>query len=224
MGRRIAGEHSGSCEILEGGLRFGVDFLYGTNTGLFLDARPLRAWVRNHSKDRRVLNLFSYTGAFGVAAASGGARSVTNVDIVPSAVERGRANFERNGLPSDSRTHMKAEVFDFLSRARKQEARWDLIVADPPPVPTAGRGRSRSRGKRRRGFDPSADLARLLQHCREMLAPGGELLACSALRGERRFEGQLPTATEPRAPVKLRRGLDFPGPDEEGLRAWVIQA
>ena len=119
---------------------------------------------------------------------------------------------------------MKAEVFDFLSRARKQEARWDLIVADPPPVPTAGRRRSRSRGKRGRGFDPSADLARLLQSCRELLASGGQLLACSALRGERRFEGQLPTTTEQGTPVKLRRGSDFPGPDEEGLRAWVLQA
>jgi len=219
VGRKIWGGGPSSCEVSEGSLRFGIDFLSGPNTGLFLDARPLRAWVRKHSDGRRVLNLFSYTAAFGVAAAAGGARSVTNVDVVPSAIERGRANFERNGLPSDSRTHMKAEVFDFLKRAAKSGQTWDAIIADPPPVPTAGR---RGKKKRNRGFDPSADLERLMRLAHERLAEGGWLLACSALRGTERFEDRLPGGVAQAAP--LNRGGDFPGPTDEGLRGWVIES
>lgn len=219
IGRQLSGDDLASLEVLEGGLRFGVDFLSGPNTGLFLDARPIRDWVREHASGLRVLNLFSYTGAFGVAAAAGGARSVTNVDIVPSAIERGRANFERNGLPSDSRTHMKAEVFDFLRRAAKSGQTWDAIIADPPPVPTAGK---RGKGKRNRGFDPSTDLERLMRLAYQRLANGGWLLACSALRGTERFEERLPIGAAPSRP--LRRGFDFPGPPDEGLRAWVLPA
>jgi 23S rRNA (cytosine1962-C5)-methyltransferase len=217
VGRQIWGEGPSNCEVIEDGLRFGVEFLHGANTGLFLDARPLRAWVRDHSAGRRVLNLFSYTGAFGVAAAAGGARSVTNVDIVPSAIARGRANFERNSLASDSRTHMKAEVFDFLRRAARAGQTWDAIIADPPPVPTTGR---RGKKKRGRGFDPSADIERLMRLAYERLAGGGWLLACSALRGTERFEERLPEDIGGRR--RIDRGLDFPGPPDEGLRAWVL--
>jgi 23S rRNA (cytosine1962-C5)-methyltransferase len=219
IGRQIWGAGPASIVVSESGLHFGIDFFSGPNTGLFLDARPIRAWVREHSSGLRVLNLFSYTGSFGVAAAAGGARSVTNVDVVPSAIERGRANFERNGLPSDSRTHMKAEVFDFLKRAAKSGQTWDAIIADPPPVPTAGK---RGKGKRNRGFDPSADLERLMRLAHQRLAGGGWLLACSALRGTGRFEERLPSGG--RAPQPLTRGADFPGPVDEGLRAWVIPA
>jgi 23S rRNA (cytosine1962-C5)-methyltransferase len=218
VGRRIAGDGPESRDVVENGLSFRVDFLYGTNTGLFLDARPLRAWVKRNSKDRRVLNLFSYTGSFGVAAAAGLSRSVTNVDIIPSAIERGRRNFERNQLDSDSRTHMKAEVFEFLHRAAKSGQSWDAIIADPPPVPTRG---TRGKKKRGRGFDPSADIERLMGRCHELLSGGGWLLACSALRGSSRFEGQLPGDSSSR--VRLSRGSDFPGPDDEGLRGWVIR-
>ena len=217
VGRRIAGNGPESRAVMENGLRFGVDFLYGTNTGLFLDARPLRAWVKRNSEDRRVLNLFSYTGAFGVAAAAGLSRSVTNVDIVPSAIERGRRNFERNQLESDSRTHMKAEVFEFLQRAAKSGHTWDAIIADPPPVPTRG---TRGKKKRGRGFDPSADIERLMGRCHGLLSEGGWLLACSALRGSSRFEGRLPGDAAQR--TRIARGSDFPGPDDEGLRGWVI--
>lgn len=215
VGRRLAGSGPESRSVREGGLLFGVDFLYGTNTGLFLDARPLRAWVREHSAGRRVLNLFSYTGAFGVAAAAGGARSVTNVDIVPSAVERGKRNFERNDLPSDSRTHVRGEVFEYLRHAARSDTTWDGIVVDPPPVPTTGK---RGGKKRKRGFDPAADLERLLGLCRDRVSEGGWLLACSALRGTERFEGRLPEGDW----SPLARGGDFPGPQDEGLRGWIL--
>lgn len=223
-GRLIAGAHpaprtgdplagrEGRVVVAEAGLLFGVDLAYGQNTGLFLDARPARQRVRELADGRRILNLFSYTSAFGVAAAAGGARSVTNVDQVAGVLERGRANFALNGLPADPRSHLRSEVFEFLRHAARRGETWHGIVVDPPPFRMrAGRGR-------KRGWDPERDLARLLDRCGERLADGGWLLAVSAARGRDRFEDRLPEGSwEP-----VARGIDFPGPVEAGMRGWLL--
>lgn len=215
-------ERKGRFVIDEDGSRFGVDLLYGVNVGLFLDARPMRAWVRDHSEGRRVLNLFSYTSSFGVAAALGGARSTTNVDLVPSALERGKANYTLNGLDIDPRGHTRSDVFEFLRRAGKRGTTWELIVCDPPPVPTPG---SRG-GKRRKGFDPARDMERLLRSALACVTPGGALLALSAALGESRFEAPLRSVLdglpETLSVTPLHRDPSFPGATEEGLRAlWI---
>ncbi len=224
-GRLIAGSHSpprgddplagrpGRLVVREAGLLFGVDLAHGQNTGLFLDARPARRLVRSLSDGRRVLNLFSYTSAFGVAAAAGGARSVTNVDQVAGALERGRANFALNGVPADPRTHLRSEVFEFLRRAAKRGEVWDGIVVDPPPF------RMRSGRGRKRGWDPERDLERLLERCLDRLAPDGWLLAISAARGRERFEDRLPAGDR----ELVERGADFPGPVEQGMRGWLVR-
>ena len=204
----------GRLVVREEGLRFGVDLARGWNTGLFGDARPMRRWLRAQSGERRILNLFSFAGALGVAAASGGARSVTNVDLVDSALERGRASFTLNGLPWDSRSHLRAEVFDFCKRASKRDERWGGIVLDAPPLRVRkGRGRSR-------GWDPIADTPRLVERCMELLTPDGWLLLLGAMRGRERFEELLPGPL----PEPMLRGTDFPGPIDDGLRAYVLRA
>ncbi len=211
-------ERPGRLVIDEGGLRLGVDLLYGVNTGLFLDARPMRSWVRAHSQDLRVLNLFSYTAAFGVAATVGGARSTTNVDLVPSALDRGKVNYELNELPVDGRSHVRDDVFEFLRRARKRGATWDLVIVDPPPVPTRGRGR---KGK---GFDPRRDQQRVLGQALTACSDKGTVLALSAARGAGGFEEPLERAiaAEARSVTQewIPRDDDFPGP--EGLRAVAL--
>lgn len=203
-----------------GPLRLAVDLLHGTNSGVFHDARPLWARVRAQAAGRRVLNLFSYTSVFGVSAALGDARSTTNVDLVPSALERGRVNYTLNGLDPDPRSHPRSDVFEYLRRARKRGHRWDLVVCDPPPVPTAGRKK-----RNRKGFDPAKDMERLLTQSFEVLDPGGALLALSATRGTSRFEEPLAAVlgrTDHAAPIELDRAADFPGSRTEGLRAvWV---
>lgn len=158
----------GARTVDEHGLRFGVALSGARNTGLFLDARPARAWVRAHAEGRRVLNLFAYTCGFGVAAAAGGARATVNVDAVAGALARGRDNYALNDLPFDGRTFWKSDVLDALKRAGKAGARFDGIVLDPPPVAQGG-----GRGRR---LDPTRDLGRLLDACRAVLAPGGWLL------------------------------------------------
>ena len=198
----------GRFVVREDGLVYGVDLLHGTNTGLFLDARPLRAWVRAHAADRNLLNLFSYTSAFGVAALAGGVRSVSNVDIVPSALERGRVNYALNGYSADSRSHDRSDVFETLRHARKRARTWDAIVCDPPPVRSQGGSR---------GFDPRRDLRRVMQQAWNRVASGGWLMVVNAVPGQERFEAVLPDASW----APLDRGADFPGAREDGMRAWI---
>ena len=81
-----------STTILESGLRFRVDPAEGQKTGFFLDQRENRRLARTLAGGRRVLNLFSYSGAFGVYAAAGGASSVTNVDVSAKAIDLAREN------------------------------------------------------------------------------------------------------------------------------------
>src|ERR1041385_547661 len=91
------GEGEAAATVLENGLRFRVDPPSGQKTGFFLDQRENRALARTLAGGRRALNLFAYSGAFGVYAAAGGARSVENVDISPAAIELARVNHELNG-------------------------------------------------------------------------------------------------------------------------------
>jgi 23S rRNA (cytosine1962-C5)-methyltransferase len=120
------GEGEPSTEIIENGLRFRVDPPSGQKTGFFLDQRENRQLARDLAQGRRVLNLFSYSGAFGVYAAAGGAASVENVDISAAAIEMARTNHTLNGLEA---SFVVADAFDYV---RKSTARFDLLICDPP--------------------------------------------------------------------------------------------
>lgn len=169
FGHEAQGGPDGGVRVVqEDGLIYEVALLPHRNTGLFLEARGARRWVGQNAQGRRVLNLFAYTCAFGLAAAAGGARATTNVDAVPSVLARGRRNYELNGLPFDPRSFWKSDVRDALKRARKSGASFDGIVLHPPPVQTGG-----DRGRR---TDAVRDLEVLCRACREVLAPGGWLL------------------------------------------------
>jgi 23S rRNA (cytosine1962-C5)-methyltransferase len=164
----LGGPDEGLRIVEEGGLRYEVALLPARNTGLFLEARGARRWVREHSAGRRVLNLFAYTCAFGVAAAAGRARSTVNVDPVPGVLARGKRNYELNGLPFDGRTFWRSDALESLKRARRSGASFDGIVLHPPPIHTGG-----TRGRR---TEAPRDLVKLVDACRALLAPGGWLL------------------------------------------------
>lgn len=123
---------AGELEVLENGLRFGVDVLHGQKGGLFLDQRDNRARVEAMAAGLRVLNLFGYTGGFSVYAARGGARTTTTVDVAPGAIDAAARNFARNGLPATAHACISADVFDFLRQAIEQKRTWDLVISDPP--------------------------------------------------------------------------------------------
>jgi 23S rRNA (cytosine1962-C5)-methyltransferase len=141
--RELRGDTPPSVRISEGGILFDVDLRQGQKTGFFLDQAGNRDLIRRLSRNRRLLNLFSYTGGFTLAALKGGAEASLSVDTSSSALEALLRNAELNGFREHAQT-VREDVFDFLDRGISG---WDLIVIDPPAfakkvadVPSASRG------------------------------------------------------------------------------------
>jgi 23S rRNA (cytosine1962-C5)-methyltransferase len=116
-------------EITENQLHFKVDIIAGQKTGFFLDQRPNRELVEWLSNQATVLNCFSYTGAFSVYCARGGARRVISVEASETANEIARWNLLRNGFSSDQHPTFRADVFNYL---RETNELFDVIILDPP--------------------------------------------------------------------------------------------
>lgn len=116
--------------IKENGMSFQVDVWAGQKTGFFLDQRDNRSLARTLARDRKVLNLFCYTGGFSVAAALGGAASITSVDSSADALDLARKNMELNRVDVPAE-FIKADIFQYLRDARPEA---DLIILDPPAL------------------------------------------------------------------------------------------
>lgn len=154
--------------IEEHGLRLEADLRRGHKTGLYLDQRENRRRVGRLAAGRRVLNLYSYTGGFSVAAALGGATRVDSVDVAAPALEAARRNFALSGLAAADKAY-GFHAADALAYLEASPGPWDLVVADPPSMAPSAEARPRALATYRR-------LARL---CLERLAPGGILVSCS---------------------------------------------
>lgn len=160
--------------VLENGIAYLVRLGDGLSTGIFLDQRENRARVRGLSGGLRVANLFSYTCAFSVAAALGGAVSTASVDASMVALERGRANMLHLGLlPSDAHTFHAEDSFAWLARMARRGQKFDLIVLDPPSY-------SKTRSRR---FVAADDYPELVSSALAVLDRGGRILACTNHRG-----------------------------------------
>ncbi len=158
-------------EVAEGDCRLLVNFRDYLDTGLFLDHRPMRLRLYREASGKRFLNLFCYTGAATVHAASGGARSSTSVDLSRTYTDWARRNLALNGLDTPAHRVVRADVRDWLSRCRD---RFELIFLDPP---------SYSRSKRMDGdFDIQRDHLQLLSDTARLLEPGGVLYFSTNLR------------------------------------------
>jgi 23S rRNA (cytosine1962-C5)-methyltransferase len=125
----VAGVVPERAEIRENGLCFEVDLLTGQKTGFFLDQRLNREIVGAFSKEATVLNCFSYTGAFSVYAARGGARRVVSVEASAAANEIAGRNLVRNGYSPEQHPLCTANVFDYF---RETQESFDMIILDPP--------------------------------------------------------------------------------------------
>lgn len=131
--KHVAGEKSpGSIEVLENKVRFEVDLVQGQKTGFFLDQKDNRDYVKALSKNKSVLNLFSYTGGFSLYAALGGAKQVTSVDISQKAISQLEINISLNTTPDCQHKVVAEDVFEFLKA--NAQSKWDLIVVDPPSM------------------------------------------------------------------------------------------
>lgn len=113
----------------------GIDYLAnpleGQKTGFFLDQRPLRLWLQKNSFGR-VLNLFSYSGALGIAAMKGGAESVVNVDASASALELCKRHAGLHGVDLDAFQTKEADVFQYLGKTTQDL--FDVVILDPPAL------------------------------------------------------------------------------------------
>ncbi len=128
--------------VREGTLNFEVSLCDGLDTGLYIDQRDNRRRIREAARGKRVLNLFSYTCSFSVAAAVGGAASTTSVDLSHRALNRGYRNFVLNGIePNSQHRLLRAEAMQFARRAAARGDQFDLVIVDPPSFATVGKGR-----------------------------------------------------------------------------------
>ena len=185
-----------------------------------MDSRPARKQVREIAADKRVLNLFSYTGAFGVAAQAGGAKSTTNIDNKSSALAIAKKNYALNHLTADTRTFLRADVFKYVTRAAKSKGRYDLIILDPPP---------KSKRPGNRWFNAKTGYAPLLAKCLSLLAPNGQVLAGLNAKhiSDTEHEAMLQTAAENKGiPIKVLEkigpGADFPSADDRPSARFVL--
>lgn len=153
----------------EQGLAFFADLASGQKTGFFLDQRDNRARARALAGDRRVLNLFSYSGGFSIAALAGGALRAVDVDSSEDALSLAREHRAENGFPAEAADFVRADVFEDVRRRVEAGESWDLVVCDPPAF-------AKKRADVDRAVRAYKDVNRLAMR---LVAPGGFLLTCS---------------------------------------------
>jgi 23S rRNA (cytosine1962-C5)-methyltransferase len=157
-------------EACEGPVKIWVDPTAPLSTGLFLDLREGRKAIASWAAGKRLLNLFSYTGAISVWAQRGGAAEVTAVDISAKGHARARKNFALNGFDPERPEHIVGDVFKVLAKMEERRRRFDFVVLDPPAFGTSGRGQT---------FSAAQDYRDLVASALAVLEPGGLLAAAS---------------------------------------------
>ncbi|MFA5233758.1 MAG: class I SAM-dependent methyltransferase [Sulfurimonas sp.] len=160
----VAGELKENLFAVENGMKFKLNLLCNQNSLYFPDMKNGRTFVRENARDKRVLNLFSYTCAFSVAAKLGGALSVLNMDMSKGALSVGRANHHLNGIDTKGVSFMPHNILKSFSRIRK-DAPYDLIIIDPPTL-------------QKGSFEATKDYEKIIKRLREMSIEGSMVLAC----------------------------------------------
>lgn len=179
------GEAAPFC-IREHGLKYEIRLTAGYSPGIFLDQRENRRRVREAvaaSPGMRVLNLFSYTCGFSVAAAAGGAIT-TSVDLSPTYLEWGKRNLAHNGLDPARHFFVKGDSFEWLAQFARKGRRFAGIILDPPTF---------SRGIKKKVFRVEQDYPELVALAAAVAEPDGWLLCCANTRrlSLEEFQAQL---------------------------------
>jgi Predicted SAM-dependent methyltransferases len=202
--QHLYGEENPQVEVLENGLAFSVHVLEGQKTGLFLDQRDMRAQIRELSLGKRVLNCFSYTGGFSIAALAGGASFVDSVDISAKcgpAIER---NLELNQFSPEKHRFIAGDAINFVI---EQPLNYDLVILDPPAF-----------AKKRQDLPKASHAYRKLNRKVLEKLPSGSLLltcSCSSQIDDKLFQTILfKAALETGRPVRIlgrhRQAADHP--------------
>ena len=202
--------------ISENGFTLEVDILQGHKTGFYLDQRDSRAALERFSKDKTVLNCFSYTGTFSLYALRGGCKKVINVDVSEHALATAKRNVEHNQLDLSRVDFVKEDVFKLLRSYREQGVKFDTIVMDPPKF---AENKAQLTGACR-GYKDINMIAM------QLLNPGGTLLtfSCSGLMDQNLFQkvvadAALDAGKDLLIMERLNQAADHPiaGPYPEGF-------
>ena len=154
--------------VLENGVLYQVFMNDGLMTGIFLDQHEVRgSLVDGLAMGKSLLNMFSYTAAFSVAAAMGGASQTTSVDLAKRSRELSQAHFQANGINIDDHRFIVMDVFEYFKYAKRKDLTYDVIVLDPP---------SFARNKKQT-FSVAKDYHKLIFQSLEILNPGGIIIA-----------------------------------------------
>lgn len=212
--------------VQEYGCRFLVDVSAPLGVGLFPDLREARLWVGEQTEGKKVLNTFSYTGAFTVHALRGGAAEVVAVDLSAKLHAWARKNIRLNGLDPELRSrHLSADVTAAITRLETDGEQFDLAILDPPSF---SRGPSGT-------FSTARDYGDLITATLRLVRPGGQILAVANTAKLTDDElsrsvgrGGLRAGRELRLLRRFSQPPDFPAPPAfaEGLylKAFLLQA
>ncbi|POA31856.1 MULTISPECIES: class I SAM-dependent methyltransferase [unclassified Pseudomonas] len=209
----LLGEMVEEWTITEGGLRYRIDLGKKQNSGLFLDMRYGRNWVRANAQGKRVLNLFAYTCGFSVAAIEGGAEHVVNLDMSRGALSRGRDNHRLNGHDLSKVSFLGHDLFKSWGKVINSGP-YDLVIVDPPSF-------------QKGSFLLTKDYQRVLRRLPELLTSDGVVLACMndpAFGPDFLIDGVTREAPSLHFEQRLENPPEFPDIDaESGLKALVFR-
>lgn len=160
----LLGEPITATEVLENSLKYHIELGKAQNTGLFLDMKNGRRWVAEHTKNKNVINLFSYTCAFSVAAIDGGAKQVVNLDLSKASLAKGRENHRLNNQDLNRVVFQGVDIFKSFSRIKKYGP-YDLLICDPPSF-------------QKGSVNIQRDYGKILRRIPQFMKAGSELLLC----------------------------------------------
>ncbi|MGY2228706.1 class I SAM-dependent methyltransferase [Pseudomonas tolaasii] len=209
----LCGEAVDELTITEGGLRYLIDLGKKQNSGLFLDMRYGRNWVREQAEGQRVLNLFAYTCGFSVAAIEGGAAHVVNLDMARGALSRGRDNHRLNGHDLSKVSFLGHDLFKSWAKVTNSGP-YDLVIIDPPSF-------------QKGSFLLTKDYQRVLRRLPDLLTAHGTVLACMndpAFGEDFLIDGVTREAPGLHFVERLENPPEFPDIDpQSGLKALVFR-
>ncbi|KAB8027740.1 class I SAM-dependent methyltransferase [Fluviispira multicolorata] len=160
--------------VSEGDMKFKVNLSDYLDSGLFLDHRKTRQIVKKNATEKKVLNLFAYTGSVSIAAALGNAEYITTVDMSNTYLKWAEENFNLNKIPVSRHEFIRADIMSWLPTVSYRSKKYDFIFLDPPSF-------SNSK-KMHESFDVQKDYIFLLNQCEKLLNSKGKILFSCNLR------------------------------------------
>lgn len=160
----VLGEPVQHTIVTESDLKYHIELGRAQNTGLFLDMRNGRDWVKANARNKNVLNLFSYTCGFSIAANAGGAKQVVNVDLSKTSLAKGRENHRLNHQSTEHVIFQGVDIFKSYSRLKKYGP-YELLIADPPSF-------------QKGSVNIQRDYGKIIRRIPQLVKPEGLVMLC----------------------------------------------